>query len=233
MKQTTTILVATAIGLLAAVTNARAALFSDRDAWEAAVASPTAVGETWESGLALLAAGSAVDLPSLTTITFDLDLFGMQVPTDWATWSGGNEPRVLFTGYGFDANGNLLVNLDPTTVGATFSAPVSFFGLEMQPNLLNYFSMTLDNGDVITQLVNGYSGAAFFGWAGDPVVSFTMTTDDLSGFAFGRMVEGYDGLVPVPEPSTIFAGLLVLLPFGVGASSSLRRRFRAASGSAS
>jgi len=87
-------------------------------------------------------------------------------------------------------------------------------------------TLMLSDGSSLTQLVNGNRLTGFFGWVNLPVVSFTISTDDI-GFTFGRMVEGPEGMVPVPEPSTIVAGLLLLLPFGASTLRALRKRNQA------
>lgn len=193
MIKTKTILAVAAIGFLTAMTPAHAILIGEseggRAAWETLVSSPTDVPETWAVDTnpwdlnyiygAGLAPGNAIGLPSGTTISFSELLYGLQVPDTWGTWPGVTAPDVL-----------KVLHSEAQSVTATFSSPVSFFGLEMEPNTLAVFSMTLNNGDILTQLVNGDSGAAFFGWVGDSVVSFTMTAEDPAGFAFGRMVEG-------------------------------------------
>lgn len=173
--------------------------FTDRALWEAAVQTWTDVDESQiPTGYAPLP-GDLL-LPSGLTIAFGTTLTGAQVPDDWATWSGGNTPRVLF--------------VPDMSVGALASGPLWSFGLEMEPNSLAEFTMTLDTGEIIQQTVNGVSGAAFFGWAGLPVVSFTMSTDDPAGFAFGRMVEGPGAPPPTGVPDggniTLAAGLLWL-----------------------
>jgi hypothetical protein len=207
--------------------SAKGITYTDRATWEAAVPSFGEVDETqWGTGYTPLTAGTTLNLPlGLGTIAFDVDLYGAQVPTDWATWSGGNTPSVLST-----------VRIDPITflptfvnsVEATFSNPVSAFGVEMEPNEFALFEMTLSTGETITQTVNGSAGAAFFGWSDAPVISFTMTIADVgvdefgfpfpaSGFAFGRMVAGVGAPPPngVPEGGSLllvssltFAGLV-------------------------
>lgn len=44
-----------------------------------------------------LTAGSNINLPGGNTLSFDIGLEGRQVPDSWLTWSGDNEPRVLYT----------------------------------------------------------------------------------------------------------------------------------------
>jgi len=184
MKKIIALTIATATGVLLCIPSANAVLHTDRALWEAAVGPGnfTDVDETqWGTGYSVFTAGSSVSLPSTTTLSFDVALYGAQVPDDWATWSGGNNPRVLWSGDGVGA------------VSGTFSDVVFSFGLEMQPNAVGTFTMFLASGSTISQDVSGAGGAKFFGWSGEAVTGFTMSIDTAgaeSGFAFGRMVEG-------------------------------------------
>jgi hypothetical protein len=176
--------------------------FTDRAAWEVAVGSWADVAETWAGGsgsaYSPFPTGSTISLPlSGTTITFDQDLNGAKVGLNWGTWSGGNTPKILVL-LGNAGSGN--------SVGATASASIDSFGVEMEPNFRAVFEMTLVGGGTITQFVDGNGGAKFFGWAQDPVIGFTMTIEDSNangqnsaGFGFGRMVEG-QGNPPPPVP---------------------------------
>ena len=97
-------------------------LFTDRSSWEASVGSFTDVDLASQvAEFDTLSAGSPITLPSGTALSFDSDLQGRQVPGRWATWSGGQTPRVLFT-------------QGLTSIGGSFSGGVSAFGFEMEPN---------------------------------------------------------------------------------------------------
>jgi hypothetical protein len=201
MKQTIPIAVAAVAGALLSIPSANATMYGLRTDWETAVGAGnfTDVNETpWGTGYSLFAAGTPINLPSTTTLTFGVNLYGAQVPGDWFTWSGGNTPRVLYSGEGVG------------TVSGTFSAPVSSFGLEMEPSNFGQFTMYLASGQTLTQIVEGDSGAKFFGWANEAVVGFTMSIDAagaVDGFAFGRMVEG----AGAPPPGVPDTGSLVWL----------------------
>jgi streptogramin lyase len=193
--------------------------FDSRPAWLAAVtgAVPVDLASQVADG-AVLAAGAPVLLPSLQTLVFNEPMAGLQVPTTWETWSGGEEPRVLY--------------VDLQSVVATLSGAVDAFGFEMQPNNLDVFSltMTLSDGSELQQDVNGDGGAAFFGWVntgGPGITAMTLTTDDLDGLAVGRMIQGVPAADRIPEPgSSVLLFLLGLA--GVAAGRRYSQRSRAA-----
>ncbi|MGA7827252.1 MAG: PEP-CTERM sorting domain-containing protein [Geobacteraceae bacterium] len=180
--------------------------YSDRSTWE------TVVGDWADVDLAgqvadgdILSAGDSIALPEYPgnrSLSFDVDLAGRQVPTSWATWSGGEEPRLLYSGFGV------------TSVTGNFSGTVHAFGVEMEPNPFDAYLMVLfADGTQLQQLVSGDSGAKFFGFTSDlAITSLTMSSD--VDFAFGRMVVDAS---PVPEPSTLLllgGGILGLVYYG-------------------
>ncbi len=182
-------LAALVLGAVIAPT-AEGVMISDRATWESTVGTWADVDETQiPTGFGVLPGN--LTLPSGITVGFDTTLYGAQVGTDWATWSGGNTPKVL-AAFGDGVN--------PTSVGATASAAIWSFGMEMEPYTFAEFSMTLSTGQTLTQIVSGIGGATFFGWADEPVVSFTMSTADPVAFAFGRMVEGAGAPPPTGVP---------------------------------
>jgi hypothetical protein len=165
--------------------------FADRSAWEAAVGGNfeevDIAGQLAE--FAILPAGNPLLLPFDETLAFDITLQRLQVPSSWATWSGGKTPAVLYT-QGADS------------LTATFGpGPVAAFGLEIEPNLFAVLNVTLTtiNGGThtLTQTVNGFGGAKFFGWTEGSVVSMQLTcTGGCLGFGFGEMVKA-EGVVMV------------------------------------
>ncbi|MBI2876160.1 MAG: PEP-CTERM sorting domain-containing protein [Candidatus Tectomicrobia bacterium] len=172
--------------------------YDTRAAWEAAVTGEDDVDleiPLDEFGVGSLPAGDPLDLPlGGRKLAFDIDLTALQVGVSWATWGGGNTPRVLYTGLGM------------TDVKGIFDIPEIAFGLEMKPEIFDTMSMTLtlDDGSILTQDVDGSESgeALFFGWAGGSVASMTLSCPECtSGFAFGRMVEA-SGVVP--EPASLF-----------------------------
>lgn len=184
-----------------ALSNANAAVttFTDRASWQAAAGgfteTPTfpAIPQYSDVGSLTLNGG--------TTLNFDTLVNKRTIGSGWATWSGG------FTGDVFYTNG-------ATSVNAGISN-VSGFGLDMEPNpFADYLmSLTLSDGSVITQSVNGFGGADFFGWVGSGVTSFNMSSS--VDFAFGRFVEANN----VPEPATT-----TLLGLGLLGFAAMRRK---------
>lgn len=179
--------------------------YSDRATWESVVVNWADVDlDSQVADGATLAAGTSIALPANPTgrtMSFDTDLQGRQVPGSWATWSGGNAPRVLFT-------------LGETSVTGTFDGAVRAFGVEMEPNPFAAILMVLfADGTQIEQLVNGDAGAKFFGFKSDTAIT-ALTMSSAADFAFGRMVVDAS---PVPEPSTLLllgGGILGLVYYG-------------------
>ena len=161
--------------------------FTDRASWEAALQQHVAAVNiaTQVPNEQTLPTGSAIVLPYDEKVTFNLPLQGLQVPTSWASWSNGETPAVLFTQY----------NGSPLT-GTFGPQPVIAFGLEIEPNLFAVFNIALATTDggthTLTQSVNGYAGAKFFGWIGE-VSSMQITCSsgcNGEGFAIGNLAIG-------------------------------------------
>ncbi|MCI0534733.1 MAG: hypothetical protein L0Z50_05850 [Verrucomicrobiales bacterium] len=160
--------------------------YDDRTAWESAVVTWADVDlDSQVAEFEILNGGDTIGLPQSRTLFFDQNLEGRQVPTSFGTWSGSNNPRVLLT------------DITTTDVVGTFNAPIPAFGLEMQPDIQDEFTMSLllSDGSTLSQTVSGLGGAKFFGWVttgGPSVVSMTLSLaagPGDEGFAFGRMVQ--------------------------------------------
>jgi hypothetical protein len=207
MKKIIPLTMVAAAGFLISVPSATAITYLDRATWEAAAGTfadvdlPSLVNPIAEFDVV-----DSLTLPSGTTLAFNTFLQALQVGSGWETWSSGT-PMVLWS-LGLDA------------VGATASAVLNSFGLEMQPGLFEPpfdITLLLSNGEFLTQSVSGDGGAAFFGWVNEPVVGFSMSVVG-SDFAFGRMVEGPGATPPgVPDGGSlglmsglVWAGLLGL-----------------------
>ncbi len=180
-------------GLLAPVAgHASVITYDDRAAWEAAAPGFAGVDLAGFPEFSLIGFGAPIALPLGGAVSFDSDLVRLQVPTSWGTWSGGKEPAILYA--------------PSTLVTGTFAgSPIGGFGLEMEPNTLDAFLMTLalDDGSTLSQSVTGDAGAAFFGWHGSGVTAMTLGCE-VCDFAFGEMVQAPAvATEPVPEPATL------------------------------
>ena len=85
---------------------------------------------------------------------------------------------------------------------------------------INPYNISLDQGVVtidFTGLSNGNSSSTLFVYT-----SATSSADNIGNVNDGAVASS-GLLAPVPEPTTIAAGALMLLPFGIGALRSLRK----------
>ena len=183
-------------------------MYTDRASWETAVG---AYVETTDYPGSTLSAGTPFDVGFGTMLSFNVDLTVVSIGSGWATWSGGYAGEVL-TNYG-----------DTNAYTGTLSPGLTAFGFEAEPNVFDLFDITLDlaDGSVLTQSVEGSSGAEFFGFdSGIAISSFTITADvDANGLAIGRFVAAG---APVPEPST-----MLLLGVGlIGLAGATRRKLK-------
>jgi hypothetical protein len=94
--------------------------------------------------------------------------------TPWETWSGGYTGEVVW---------------DKTATSVTINlAGVSAFGFQVEPEQFQTESITvtLSDGQSITDDVNGFQGAQFFGFVGTGITSITITDNSDDTFAFGN-----------------------------------------------
>ena len=157
--------------------------FTDRATWEAAIQTFADVNIAGQlANFQTLPAGNPLLLPFDETLKFNIDLQRLQVGAGWATWSGGKTPAVLFT-------------LGAESLNGTFGPlPVIAFGLEIEPNFFNVFNVSLTTKDggthTLSQAVNGFAGAKFFGWIGEVTSLQVACAGGCGGFAIGELVVG-------------------------------------------
>ncbi len=185
------------LGVLAVLATpaSAATVYNDLPTWQAAVG---AFDRDTDYGTNFNNVGS-VTLDNGTVMSFDNDVSIRTIGDGWATWSGGYTGQVLYA-------------LNSTSLITTFtSGPVSAFGFFAQPDPFDIvqITMTLSDGSVVTEPVNGNSGARFFGWTGMPISSFTLSSPEL--FALGDFYTAGGEVGVIPEPST---WLMLLIGFG-------------------
>jgi hypothetical protein len=128
------------------------------------------------------------------TISFDSPVSKRTVPVTWLTWSHGYTGPVL--------------RVPGSSIRMDFGRSIYGFGFYAEPLNFSVFDVTmgLSSGVTQTKSVDGYAGAAFFGFLDGGVDWVEISTAD-EAFSFGEMVmvDQYT----VPEPTT-------LLLFGMG-----------------
>ncbi|MEP0915232.1 PTPA-CTERM sorting domain-containing protein [Leptolyngbya sp. DQ-M1] len=138
----------------------------------------------------------------------------------WRTWSNNYQGEVYFT------NGALTLDLKlPNLVAFDFYAQPDTFFLEPQfqrPYRISAIAQSGETSDVLSQLVNGNSGAQYFGFYSDdpldPIQSIQITSEQGSGgFAIGQL-RGASATATVPTP--------LLLPGIIGLGLGLWRKAR-------
>ena len=132
---------------------------------------------------------TSVDSPLGGTVDFFISMTHLTVGSGWATWSHGYTGDVYFTGY-YSSSVTLTL---PSSTGA--------FYLYGEPNPFAWYliTATAQDGTSVTQLVDGYYGAAgygFYGTGGDVIVSIQVDYFGYSGFAVGEFGIGGEYLIP-------------------------------------
>ncbi len=184
-----------------AAADASVATYTDKSQWTADVSGPI-TNTTTDPNVG--STTSSITLDDGTVIGLDRSLSVVTIGSGWATWSGGYT-GVVYTDY------------NSTSIGATVT-PVTALGFEIEPDPFDLIeiSLTLVDGSVITQNVQGDSGAAFYGWIGTGITSFTISSRE--DFAFGNFYTA-GAAAPTPEPLT-----LSLMGAGLAGIGALRRR---------
>ena len=135
------------------------------------------------------------------------------VNTGWATWSHG------YAGDVYDTIGYPV----PTSVTLGLPAETRAFYLYVEPTAYASYTITAtaQDGTSLSQLVDGMGGASGFGFytSGLDLLKFITIRGLDTDFAIGEF-----GISAVPEPSTVIAGALMLLPFGLQGMRCLRNR---------
>jgi len=190
------------------------AFYSDFGSWSAAVPTWAGVDLSSYSEFDTIQGGDPIALPYNETLTFDKDLQVYHVGSGWSTWYGDSDSNGFDDAYGLP----VLYTLGETSVTGTFGpgADIPYgFGLEMEPNPFTdiALTLTLSDGDSLSQTVNGYGDATFFGWVGGGVTGMTLSGQ--SDFAFGNMVKA------APEPTSLALLGTLGVPFAIA---KLRRR---------
>jgi hypothetical protein len=98
----------------------------------------------------------------------------LQAGSTWGTWCCGYTGNVAY----FSGASSVTITL--SGVGA--------FGFELEPNtsVVQSMTVTLSNGETLTDDVNGNYGARFFGYVGQGITSITITDNAISDFAIGN-----------------------------------------------
>lgn len=148
---------------LAGIASANQVLLTDSlSAWETAAPGFINVAGGYGSGATALGTGS-VSYPSGTVLS---------IGNGWATWCCGYGGQVIWTG---------------TSTTLTFTG-LAAFGVEVEPDMFQTegITVTLSDGQTITDNVGGYAGAQFFGFSGAGITSMTITDNASDDFAFGN-----------------------------------------------
>ena len=145
------------------------------------------------------------------TVDFGALLTHYRIGQGWATWSHGY-------------TGDVYSTADATAVSMTLPAQTQAFYFYAEPDPWAEYTIvaTAQDGTQITQNINGYAGAAYYGFYGTDgsfISTIAVTTPQPIGFAIGEFgIATYDSSC-IPAP----AGIL-LAAIGTAVVGQLRRR---------
>jgi len=155
---------------------------------------------------------TSVSSPLGGTINFSIPMDHVRIDDGWATWSHG------YTGDVYSTDCHTAVTMTLPAQTAAF-----YFYAEPDPFCRYTIVATAQDGTQVTQGVNGYAGAAYYGFygtAGSYISTIAVTTPQHVGFAVGEFGIAKDAGCPcIPGP----AGIL-LVTIGTGLVGHLRRR---------
>jgi hypothetical protein len=155
---------------------------------------------------------SSVASPLGGAVSFSSPLEHYRIDNGWGSWSNGYTGDVYFTGC-------------HTSLTMTLPAQTAAFYFYAEPNPWGLYTIvaTAQDGTQVSQTVNGYAGAAYYGFygtGGSYVTSIAVTTPQHIDFAVGEFGIAKASCLPaVPAP----AGIL-LAALGTSLVGYLRRR---------
>jgi len=171
----------------------------------------TAFGNDARPDLSMVG-GVALPSPYSGQITFSVNLEKRSVPTTWLTWSHGYTGPVYKEIFGAGTF-STAINLPAGTQAFQFYAEPDAFSIIVITAYAN-------DGTTISVPINGLGGANGYGFYTTPDSVLTSVNVSSTGaFAIGEFA-----INAVPEPTTMVAGALLLLPLGASALRVLRRK---------
>jgi len=148
----------------------------------------------------------------------------------------GNSQALFTAGLGGSPESTVILSSPGSTAGitpsrdgniATFTpAAQPFLFLDKSGGTLAYSDSALSTSladRMVTFAVTGYmNSGSFVAFADGP--HYVIAFEDGTDFDFNDLVVEVQGVAPVPEPTTMIAGALLLLPFGASALRILRKK---------
>lgn len=204
MKSTVTVL---SLVVLAAATTASAGItgYAGGSAAPAATLGPYTMTPFSSDPSPLFADVTSVASPLGGVVGFSIPMEHYRIGQGWATWSNGYTGDVYFT------EGRTAVTL-------TLPAQTEAFYFYAEPEPWGQYTIvaTAQNGTQVTQAVNGYAGAAYYGFygtGGSYLSSIAVTTPQPVDFAvgeFGIAKASWPPSIPAPA-GTLLAAIGTIL----------------------